>query len=327
MIVVTTGGEEKGWLRNDLNQSKLHNFYGSLAAISVVNFLVYLVVANSYRVLVLDSEEISSLAWPTFYRVYKKKSTEGFQSVPYVVALFSAMLWMYYALKTGTLLLISVNSFGCFIETAYIALYLTYAPKAARIFTAKLLLLLNMGGFCLVLLFTRFAVKGTNRVHVLGGICVAFSVAVFAAPLSIMRLVIKTKSVEFMPFSLSFFLTLSAIAWFCYGFLLKDLYIALPNVLGFTFGLIQMVLYAIYKNKNKIVREEKLPQSLVEVAKQEKVANCEDNEASEEESKHDQENKCKGGESYQHLRVQNCRAENCGVDVLNQVPVVNVCEV
>ncbi|KAK9104089.1 hypothetical protein Scep_020933 [Stephania cephalantha] len=265
---------------------------------------------------------------PTFYRVYKKKSTEGFQSVPYVVALFSAMLWMYYAFsKTGTLLLISVNSFGCFIETAYIALYLTYAPKAARIFTAKLLLLLNMGGFCLVLLFTHFAVKGANRVHVLGGICVAFSVAVFAAPLSIMRLVIKTKSVEFMPFSLSFFLTLSAIAWFCYGFLLKDLYIALPNVLGFTFGLIQMVLYAIYKNKNKIVREdEKLPQSLAEVAKQDKVANCEDDQASEEESKHDQENKRKGEESYQHLPVQNCRTENC-IDVLNQVPVLSVCEV
>ncbi|KAL6959148.1 Bidirectional sugar transporter sweet14 [Sarracenia purpurea var. burkii] len=71
---------------------------------------------------------------PTFYQIYKKKSTEGFQSVPYVVALFSAMLLMYYAfLKSNSTLLITINSFGCFIETFYIAVYLFYAPKKVKV--------------------------------------------------------------------------------------------------------------------------------------------------------------------------------------------------
>ncbi|RLM69198.1 bidirectional sugar transporter SWEET14-like [Panicum miliaceum] len=186
---------------------------------------------------------------PTFYRIYKNKSTEGFQSVPYVVALFSAMLWIYYALlKSDECLLITINSAGCVIETIYIALYLTYAPKKAKLFTAKILLLLNVGVFGLILLLTLLLSAGQNRVVILGWVCVGFSVSVFVAPLSIIRQVVRTRSVEFMPFSLSLSLTISAVVWFLYGLLIKDKYVALPNVLGFTFGVIQMGLYAIYRN-------------------------------------------------------------------------------
>ncbi|KAF3432344.1 hypothetical protein FNV43_RR27084 [Rhamnella rubrinervis] len=194
----------------------------------------------------------------TFYRVYRKKSTEGFHSVPYLVALFSAMLWFYYALvKKDAMLLITINCFGCFIEIVYISMYIAYAPREARNLTFKLFGLMNLGTFSLILLLTQMAVRDQYRVQVLGWICVAVSVSVFAAPLSILAQVIKTRSVEFMPFTLSCFLTLSAVMWFGYGLLLKDICIALPNVLGFALGLIQMILYAIYKNCNKVVMEEK----------------------------------------------------------------------
>ncbi|THG05277.1 hypothetical protein TEA_011231 [Camellia sinensis var. sinensis] len=142
---------------------------------------------------------------PTFYQIFKKKSTEGFQSVPYIVALFSAMLLMYYAFlkKNDSTLIITINSFGCLVEIIYICVYLFYAPKKIK------------------------------------------------------KQVIRTKSVEFMPFSLSLSLTLNAIMWFFYGLLIKDFNIAIPNVLGFIFGIIQMVLYAIYKNPKKVVKDQK----------------------------------------------------------------------
>lgn len=195
---------------------------------------------------------------PTFYKVYKKKSTEGFQSVPYVVGLFSAMLWIYYALlKSNALLLITINSVGCVMQTIYICFFLFYAPKKAKIQTINLLVGMNVVGFGVIIGLTQLVAKGAAaRVVIVGWICLVFSLSVFVAPLCVVRQVIRTKSVEYMPFLLSLFLTLSAVMWFFYGLLLKDFNIAIPNVLGFTFGIIQMVLYMMYKNAKKVSLQE-----------------------------------------------------------------------
>lgn len=204
---------------------------------NVVSFLVYLAPI------------------PTFYRIYKRKSTEGFQSIPYSVALFSAMLLLYYALlKTENgLMIITINSVGCAIEATYLTLFIIYATREAKVFTMKLLVLFNVGALGLIIAVTHLSLAGHLRVTVVGWICAVFSLCVFAAPLSIMRLVIRTKSVEYMPFSLSFSLTICAVMWFFYGFLIHDYYIATPNILGFLFGLAQMILYVIYKDRKSQV--------------------------------------------------------------------------
>ncbi|XP_076889750.1 bidirectional sugar transporter NEC1-like [Bidens hawaiensis] len=200
---------------------------------------------------------------PTFYKVYKKKSTEGFQSAAYVVGLFSAMLWIYYAcLNTNIVLLITINSVGCFIETAYICFFLFYAPKKARMESLKLIVLLIVVGFGMIILLTQFLASGDARGVIVGWICLVFSLCVFdiafsifVAPLGVVRQVVKTKGVEYMPILLSVALTVSAVMWFFYGLLLHDFNIAIPNVLGFIFGIIQMILYFLYKNKKPFIDE------------------------------------------------------------------------
>ncbi|XP_002862305.2 bidirectional sugar transporter SWEET9, partial [Arabidopsis lyrata subsp. lyrata] len=140
---------------------------------------------------------------------------------------------------------------GCFIEISYLFLYIIYAPREAKISTLKLIVICNIGGLGLLILLVNLLVPKQHRVSTVGWVCAAYSLAVFASPLSVMRKVIKTKSVEYMPFLLSLSLTLNAVMWFFYGLLIKDKFIAMPNILGFLFGVAQMILYMMYQGSTK----------------------------------------------------------------------------
>ncbi|KAL9259214.1 Bidirectional sugar transporter SWEET15-like protein [Drosera capensis] len=125
---------------------------------------------------------------PTFWRIIKKKSADGFHSIPYSVALFSAMLYLYYAFlkDSNRTMLITINSFGCVVETTYLIIYMIYATKQAKIHTGWLLILFNGVVYVLIILFTMLLCNAKQRLAAVGWICGAFSLCVFAAPLSIM---------------------------------------------------------------------------------------------------------------------------------------------
>ncbi|CAK9176374.1 unnamed protein product [Ilex paraguariensis] len=189
---------------------------------------------------------------PTFCKIYKRKSSEGFQSIPYSVMLFSAELMLLYAfLRKNEYMIVSLNGIGCVVEAIYLLMYVIYAPKKTKISTVSLILLLNVGSFGVILLFSLLLVKGHKRVILVGWIGTVINVLAFAAPLGIARQVIRTKSVEYMPFTLSLSLTLMGVVWFFYGFFMKDFFIELRNAFGFLCGIAQMTLYLMYKNTKK----------------------------------------------------------------------------
>ncbi|KAF2551120.1 hypothetical protein F2Q68_00037003 [Brassica cretica] len=51
-----------------------------------------------------------------------------------------------------------------------------------------------------------------------------------------------------MPFWLSFFLFLNGAIWAVYASLQHDVFLLVPNGVGFVFGTIQLILYGIYRN-------------------------------------------------------------------------------
>ncbi|KAF8007268.1 hypothetical protein BT93_K1310 [Corymbia citriodora subsp. variegata] len=187
----------------------------------------------------------------TFWGVVKKKSTENYKGDPYITTLLSTSLWSFYGiLKPGGLLVLTVNAAGAIMQFIYVTLFLIYAPKDKKIKLMKLVAILNGGFLGVVIAVTLLAIHGDLRLTVVGILCAALTIGMYASPLVVMRTVIKTKSVEYMPFFLSFFLFLNAGVWSSYAVLVKDFYIGVPNGIGFILGSAQLILYTIYKNKS-----------------------------------------------------------------------------
>uniref|UniRef100_A0A453I3J6 Protein RUPTURED POLLEN GRAIN 1 n=1 Tax=Aegilops tauschii subsp. strangulata TaxID=200361 RepID=A0A453I3J6_AEGTS len=63
--------------------------------------------------------------------------------------------------------------------------------------------------------------------------------------------VIKTKSVEYMPFFLSLLSFLNGVCWMSYALIKFDLYVTIPNGLGALFGLVLACYYRPTPKKEK----------------------------------------------------------------------------
>ncbi|XP_073135535.1 bidirectional sugar transporter SWEET1-like isoform X1 [Henckelia pumila] len=189
----------------------------------------------------------------TFKRIVAKRSTEQFSGVPYVLSLLNCLLAAWYGLpfiSENNILLTAINGTGAVIESIYVLIFLVFAPKKEKANILGLLLcILVVFSTVALISFFAFDHRPKTRKNLCGFVGTIFSIAMYASPLSVMRMVIKTKSVEYMPFLLSLFVFLSGTFWFIYALLGKDMFVTVPNGFGCLLGAMQLILYAIYCNK------------------------------------------------------------------------------
>ncbi|KAL6129143.1 hypothetical protein ACLB2K_072496 [Fragaria x ananassa] len=182
-----------------------------------------------------------------FVRIAKRRSTEEFESIPYVSKLLNAYFWVYYGfIKPNSVLVATVNIFGAAVEIVFLTIFLLFAPPRMKIRTAILVVVLDVAFPGATILLTHFLLDGETRIDVAGIWCVIFSMIAYASPLSAMKTVVALKSVEYMPFLLSFILFLNGGVWTVYAILAKDLFVGIPNGSGFLLGSAQLILYFIY---------------------------------------------------------------------------------
>ncbi|XP_058077004.1 bidirectional sugar transporter SWEET16-like isoform X2 [Magnolia sinica] len=203
----------------------------------------------------MDGVDFTCKACGTFKKVVKKRSTENFKGLPYVCTLLSTCLWTFYGLlKPDGLLIATVNGAGAALEAIYVTLFIIFAPKDAKVKMIKLVTILNVGLFGAVIVVALFAIHGSVRLTMIGFMCAGLTLGMYGSPMAAMRMVIVTKSVDYMPFFLSFFLFLNGAVWTAYAILVKDYFVGVPNAIGFVMGSAQLAIYTIYRSRRSTTK-------------------------------------------------------------------------
>ncbi|XP_071922605.1 bidirectional sugar transporter SWEET2a-like isoform X1 [Coffea arabica] len=189
---------------------------------------------------------------PTFRRIIRRQSTEQFSGLPYVYALLNCLICLWYGMpiiSPGIILVATVNSVGAIFQMIYIIIFIAYAERGKKVKMLGLLLAV-FAVFSIIICVSLKLFEPPNRQLFVGYLSVLSLISMFASPLFIINLVIKTKSVEYMPFYLSLATFLMSLSFFGYGMFKQDLFISVPNGIGSLLGIIQLVLYFCYSRSS-----------------------------------------------------------------------------
>ncbi|KAK9726222.1 hypothetical protein RND81_05G199400, partial [Saponaria officinalis] len=129
---------------------------------------------------------------PTFIRIIKNKSVEQFKPDPYIATILNCAMWVLYGLPfvhPNNIFVATINGVGLGIEIIYISIFLIYPSWSKSVAYHKNSDDIHRGSVCRLQYY-----------HVL------FTV-------DIMKMVIKTKSVKYMPFGLSLTNFLNGACW------------------------------------------------------------------------------------------------------------------
>ncbi|XP_074374931.1 bidirectional sugar transporter SWEET5-like [Apium graveolens] len=191
---------------------------------------------------------------PTFQKIIKAKSVQEYKPHPYVATVLNCAMWSFYGMPFVTsddILVLTINGAGFVLEIIYVTIFIIYSNWGTR---KKIFIALTIEAvfFAVVVAITILALPTLHgRAMLVGLISIVFNIIMYISPLSVMKRVIKTKSVKYMPLALSVASFSNGVIWTIYALLKFDPYLLIPNGLGAISGAVQLILYAwFYRTTN-----------------------------------------------------------------------------
>ncbi|KAM6557737.1 hypothetical protein CsatB_004756 [Cannabis sativa] len=198
---------------------------------------------------------------PTMIDIWRKGSVEQYSATPYLATLMNCLLCSLYGLpmvQPGRFLVLTINATGIVIEFCFILFYFLFSDKKTRIKLLVVVVLELIFTFIFTFLVLNLVHTHAKRSLIVGIACVFINILMYSAPLTIMKMVIRTKSVEYMPFFLSIASVVNGSVWVAYSLIRFDIIILISCGLGLILGLAQLTLYGLfYKSTKKIMEARK----------------------------------------------------------------------
>ncbi|CAJ0597412.1 unnamed protein product [Cylicocyclus nassatus] len=184
-------------------------------------------------------------------RIHERGNTEGTGSGPFLITFLSCAFWLQYGALKRDNVVIFVNVAGFFLEACYLAYYYrkTRQPRLLRKVIAA-----ELAAIAAMLYVVNYGGLRDNGREWLGMICVVMNIASIGSPLFQIGQVIRTKNSESMPLPLCLACFAVSLQWLCYGILVKDFYIQVPNYVATLLSTIQLSLFVIYPRRPTFVQ-------------------------------------------------------------------------
>lgn len=180
--------------------------------------------------------------------------------LPYPFAAANCVSWLMYGAISGNYWVYVPNATG-FLITLYFTgtvygLDARWRDRMERLVgaLASLLLVLGMVISCVL----RNYSEGLKKT-VTGSVCNAILVVYYAAPLSTVAQVVRTRDSKSFYLPLTIMNGVNGLCWFAYGLALNDWFIAAPNLLGAVLSALQLVLIFMYPSSERLKKEKLTP--------------------------------------------------------------------
>ncbi|GJQ87327.1 hypothetical protein Trydic_g17375 [Trypoxylus dichotomus] len=180
--------------------------------------------------------------------IVTKRGTGDMSPFPFVSGHLSTTLWFRYGLLIDDFSLIFVNTVGSLLFLSYVVLFYCYTLK-------KVVVVKQFTGCTFFLVVAvLYSICDEDILIVrrnIGTVCCVVTVIFFAAPLTSVLHVLKTKNTDSLPFPIILTGFIVSSQWYAYGVLLRDEFIQIPNFLGTVLTFAQLCLFCIYPSKNQ----------------------------------------------------------------------------
>jgi solute carrier family 50 protein (sugar transporter) len=189
--------------------------------------------------------------WPDYRRIIREKNTGPLSMLPVLMLFINCYMWCMYAYLVDNFFpLFACCAFGCSTCLVFMSIFYRWStekPKLNKLIAVAVVFVACWTAYVIVATAGVTGQTDDGISKILGYMCVAVNIGVYASPLDVMKTVVKTKNAEALPISLCTMNLINGSLWVVFGAVTADYFVLTPNALGAVLSAVQVGLYVKYR--------------------------------------------------------------------------------